>query len=395
MPDSTKILIRLVRQALEAGYAERDGGVMPEPIELSSEELCLLGKVYSLAEGHDILPIVAHGLEYTQLPEASTEAKAAFDKHKYISVFRSNLLISEQEQLRQVFNAANIEFVLLKGAVMRTLYPEPWLRTSSDIDVLVKSHCHEEAVKILEGQLGYTLICRTSHDVSFFAPSGVHIELHFTLIEKLRVPESLEMLNRVWEYTVPSTEVSFERLLTDSMYYYYHIAHMAKHFVNGGCGIRSFIDLWLLNRSCSEVSEKRWELLTEGKLSDFAKGAGELAAVWFDGEEHTPLTEKMERYIFEGGVYGTIDNMVKIQTARVGRFKYLISRVFLPTQTLRNRYPKMGKYKILIPIMHIRRWCGLLNPKRRKRVKVELHKVGQAMTGYSADTQSLLNELNI
>ena len=63
----------------------------------------------------------------------------------------------------------------------------------------------------------------------------------------------------------------FRYEMTDEFFYFYHIAHMAKHFENGGCGIRPFVDLVVLDRMDSENFSKRDELLKSGGLLQFAR----------------------------------------------------------------------------------------------------------------------------
>ena len=57
---------------------------------------------------------------------------------------------------------------------------------------------------------------------------------------------------------------------------------MAKHFVStGGCGIRPFLDIWVLNHKIDFNREKREKLLSDGGLDVFAKQAELLSEVWF------------------------------------------------------------------------------------------------------------------
>ena len=47
---------------------------------------------------------------------------------------------------------------------------------------------------------------------------------------------------------------------------------MAKHFENGGCGVRPFIDLWILNHRRPFDRAKRESLLRDGDCSSSPKG---------------------------------------------------------------------------------------------------------------------------
>ena len=162
-------------------------------------------------------------------------------------------------------------------------------------------------------------------------------------------------------------------MLTDEMFYFYHIAHMAKHFENGGCGIRPFLDLWILEHGVEHDDTKRNVLLEQGGLLTFANAGRQLSAVWFDGAKHNEVTEQMQSYILFGGVYGTLDNRVAVhQNKQGGKIRYIMSRIFMPYDSLKFSYPILNKHKWLTPIMEIRRWLRLL---RKDRMKQSLHEL--------------------
>ena len=56
------------------------------------------------------------------------------------------------------------------------------------------------------------------------------------------------ILDMVWVCSSPFKESPYCFQMSNDMFVFYHIAHMAKHFIAGGCGIRSFIDLYLLKK---------------------------------------------------------------------------------------------------------------------------------------------------
>ena len=72
---------------------------------------------------------------------------------KYSAGFVANLEY-ELEHIKSVFEKNKIEYILLKGSVLRNYYPEPWMRTSCDIDILVHDEQLDKAVKVLT-QTGY------------------------------------------------------------------------------------------------------------------------------------------------------------------------------------------------------------------------------------------------
>lgn len=370
MKKENSIFISLVREAM---MGRADGA---EPRCFESEDLQYIPQVMKLAEKHDVLPIVAEALERYDCPDGAEQIFAQAAKHKFLAVYRMTLQNAEKEAVRSALEEAGIPFILLKGALLRDLYPEAWMRTSSDVDLLVEPHRHEEAKEYLEKNLGYTYFANTPHDVSFYSQSGVHIELHFKLIEKRRALDTANVLDKAWEYSVPKSDGCYERVFKDEMFYYYHIAHMAKHFLNGGCGVRFLLDLYILNNLKSADKEKRSQLLANGGLIDFARTVSALAEYWFGEGDADEITLETEDFILTGGLYGTRDTHIINQVGVKGsKFRYFMSRIFIPYEEFKRTFPKMGKYKILIPIMHIRRILRLLNPDKRKRVSEEVKKV--------------------
>ena len=161
--------------------------------------------------------------------------------------------------------------------------------------------------------------------------------------------------------------------MSDEMYYFYHVAHMAKHFENGGCGVRPFLDLWILNHRMEFDGEKRDALLQKGGLLKFAKSSERMSEVWFSGAESDDLSDRFAAYIFHSGAYGTIEQRVQMGRAkRGGKFKYLLCRIFVPYSYLKKLYPILEKHKWLMPFYQIRRWFSVLFRGRVKHVTKEL-----------------------
>jgi hypothetical protein len=179
-------------------------------------------------------------------------------------------------------------------------------------------------------------------------------------VEDGLIKESSAVLRKVWD-TAIARDNGFLHEMPDELFYFYHIAHMAKHLENGGCGIRPFIDLWILDQMEELDHTKRDELLKQGKLLEFADVARRLSRIWFGDEVHDFATEQLEDYILGGGVYGNSKNRITIQQQKKGgRIKYAISKIFLPYKILKFHYPILERYRWLMPIMQVRRWGKLI-----------------------------------
>ena len=335
---------------------------------LNDDELKAL---YALSKKHDVGHIVGDALIKSRLIN-NEEVKSAFEKQILTAVYRYEGINAEIEEIKCILEECSVPFILLKGAVIRFLYPEPWQRTSSDVDVLVKQEDVKRCRKAFE-ERGYKYYCETGHDISYFSPTGIHIELHFTLIEtRVSSGENADkLLKKVWSYAVKKAD-KYEHTQRDEFFYFYYLAHMAKHFCNGGCGLRSFIDLWLLNNQVDFDSEKRREILKSGNLDKFDDNVRLLSRIWFEGEKHNKTTETMERYLLSGGVYGSEKNRIDFGKTKKGSFRYIISRIWDPYDVLCAKFPSLQGKKILLPFYEVCRWLRLLKPGKLKKCAGEV-----------------------
>lgn len=70
-------------------------------------------------------------------------------------MYRYKTINCELEQIGKTLEKANIPFILLKGSVIRKYYPESWMRTSCDIDILVNELDLNSAIRLLCDSLRY------------------------------------------------------------------------------------------------------------------------------------------------------------------------------------------------------------------------------------------------
>ena len=317
-----------------------------------------LEALYALSKKHDLAHVVGAALDKHGLLTDGALAKK-FGKHQMLAVYRYENQNYELSQIRRVFCEAEIDYIPLKGAVIRDLYPEPWMRTGCDIDVLVKDSDIDRAVELLISRLGYRRDTKENyHDVSLYSESGVHLELHFTLEDN--IPELDVTLRRAWEHAEQISEDLCEYKLSNEFFIYHIISHAAYHFIHGGCGVRPLADLWILIKDGDYDENKLFELLNESGIFDFGSSMIELSRVWFGKEKHSEMTERMESYILWGGLYGTQEARIAVKRDnRGGRLGYLMSRIFVPYDHLRARYPSL-KSRALVPVYQVRRWLDLL-----------------------------------
>lgn len=382
---------------------------------LSDDELKAL---YKLSKSHDLAHLVGNALIKNNLLDEEnpngdenhdgdktqgaenhsgvirSEIKQKFEKQILTAIYRYENINSELETLKTAFEEEKIPFIPLKGSVIRQYYPEPWLRTSCDIDILVHEEDIERAIAVLTDKNGYTLEKKAYHDYSLFSPAGVHLELHFNLKETRDKIDKL--LVKAWDYAYRRDENYYEYLFTNEFFIYHQLAHASYHFVGGGCGIRPFIDVFLLEKHLKYDPNKLDELLTEGGIKIFSDDFYHLSKVWFAGEKHSEITEKMEIFLLSGGVYGNAENKTASEQSRnKGKAGNIFKRIWMPYDHLIILYPDLKGKRILQPFYEIKRWCKLFKKDIFKKSMREL-KTNTSMSQEKVDeTKAMLKDLGL
>lgn len=330
----------------------------------------VLSRLYKLSKIHDLAHIISNALYKNNLLENGSKAYVAFMKEQQLAVLRYEQINYELNSVCDILEREKIPFIPLKGSILRVYYKEPWHRTSCDIDVLVKETDIDLACEIFAKKYGYEQTYKTEHDVSFTTTGGVHLELHYNLIEGYKTEP---VLKTVWDNVKLVSGKSYHYVLTDEMFYFYHVAHMAKHFEEGGCGIRTFLDLYIMEENMPVDKDKLDKLLVGGGIKDFYNASKRLAYAWFGNGEFDDLCTNMEEYILHSGVYGNVTNRVAVAQGRKGgKIRYVLSRIFLPYSKLKNLYPVLEKHKILTPFCEIHRWFTIIFGGRAKRAVNEI-----------------------
>lgn len=322
----------------------------------------------------------------------SPEQKNKFSKSFDLGLYKSVLFDGDAEIIKNVFNSEKIDFIPLKGAVIKGFYPERWMRSSVDMDILVKKEDIKRALKALE-TAGYSVLKEKGHHAILKSPSGWILELHHGLTDADTPGKAI--LDSAWEFAMPVSENEYR--FTEAFFYFYHVFHMAHHIGNGGCGIRPFLDLWLINRQFGNIEK---ELVLESGLSEFAEKAEIISEKWFsekpyDQSEPSSCLDVFEKFIIEGGSQGTDENAILInRNLRKNRLMYFSHRIFLPAEELKKNYPGAKAHPALIPAYQVRRWIAGLR-RDRKRFRKELKYANGLSPEKIKEIGEMIDSLNI
>lgn len=348
----------------------------------------LLNEAFVFARRHDLAQIVAYSIRKLNI-KLNEKANDILDNELYDAAIRVERSGYFQNKIIDVLNKNCVDYILLKGSVIRKLYPEDYLRSSIDVDVLVRKEDDKRAYVALKKSLHLKETDRTRHDVTLSDNNLGKAEIHHTICDDCFSKNANEKLSAVWDYCVACGnryEMSKEAII------FYHVAHAFKHAVEGGCGIKPFVDLKLLLNS--GYDEQKLDMLFDGsgfeKFFDMSK---KLADYWFFGAQADDRVENFSDYVLSAGVYGTLKNKVAIKAA-MGEAS-IKGRIFWSYDMLKDKYPSLEGKKILTPFYQLKRWFGLTSSKKREKSKNELRRIKSVGKKDIEKAERLLEDLGI
>lgn len=380
MQNSAELLFALIASSISG-----------EPVKISDGVDYDFSWILSAAKFHDILQIVAHAIIKNNLSDYFPGGEAALKKEIFTASYRDSKNRHTFEYASEIFNDAGIEFVPLKGAIMKNMYPESWLRSSCDIDILVRKGDFKKSVSALnnadfktKGKLNY-------HDISLIY-DDTNVELHFSIKENIK---GLDIwLEKVWDNVVKADGTML--LETNDYFTFHHIAHMMHHFVTGGCGIRPFIDLWILKRNDFYDEDAVAELCRNSGLYEFYSAVCETVGVWFEGKASSRRTDDIREYIFYGGVYGNYPNNEAVNTVNSGgKVRNIIRSAFPRYENMCVFYPVLKNVPIFLPFCYLHRVYIKLIGRDSRRIRKKLKYIKEQDDEFIKSIKRLFNELNL
>ena len=323
--------------------------------------------VYRLAKKHDLAHILSNFI-YRNKIEIPSQIQAKLQKEDVICVYRYEQMKYAFEEICEVLSDADVEYIPLKGAVLRPYYPLETMRTSCDIDILIREEDLDKAVECLR-QKEYRFESKNFHDVSLYSPNNVHLELHFNIQENM---DNLDLvLKDAWEYALETDKNKYE---FKKEFFAFHIfAHMAYHFISGGCGIRSLMDIWVMERKMGVTYSCAEDLLKKAGIYQFAVQMSKLVQQCFLDNQTDDFSDTVLKYIFDGGMYGSQENHIAVKKSKdKNTVGYVIKRLFLPYKSMTILFPILNKAPILLPFCWVIRWVKTLFSKNARKTISEI-----------------------
>ena len=297
----------------------------PNDFSLSEEEIEGFTK---FAHRHSL-----SALTYKALSFIGVESKQ-LEQRYYASLKKSVLFEQERKELYEYLNENQIDFLPLKGIILKDYYPDPYTREFADNDILfdddkdrlVKKFFTERYYKV--EQFG-----KSNHDVYMKKPC-LNFEMHRLLFGET---VDSEVIIKYFENFIKTSPIKegYEHYLKPEDFYE--------------------LDFDYINQELAKLN-----------LLNFSNLISKLSGIALSGKELGDDDLETLYFMSLSGTYGTLENNVNRGVAKKGRFRYIMSRIFPPMSTYKALYPWAYKTKVLIPVAWFVRFFRIIftNPKR-------------------------------
>ncbi len=344
------------------------GGIQGGSITLPSD--FNLETAISFAQRHQICSIMLYGLLAAGFKSDEPQMKQLF------SCALTETVIHEHQQVvsKTVFSAfeeAGIDYMPLKGSLLKELYPKPELRVMSDTDILIKTEQYDKVSAVLQS-LGFTLAYESNHEIVWKRASDT-IELHKFLMPSYNT-YYYEYFSDAWS---KAAEVSpYRYRLKQNDEFIFTFTHFAKHYRDGGIGIKHFIDLWLLLSKNDLDIDYIVAELKKIRLDVFFFNVQKALETFFENSAQSSETsELIINNLIDSGVYGKKENRKNAYAIRsagghkvgsiIGRLSVIRKMLFPPRKSLCKRYSVLEKAPILLPFCWLLRIVQVIFHPRR------------------------------
>ncbi|MDD6800558.1 MAG: nucleotidyltransferase family protein [Firmicutes bacterium] len=342
-----KGVISLVKSAFTGEKAE-----LPDDFDFA--------RAYALAKSHRVIPLLYYGIVNSGI---KLEAEL---NNKYFAATCQSIAVGEKQKfelsnLSMEFEKNGIDFMPLKGSVIRSLYPKQEMRSMGDADILIRAEQYDKIVPMLKNN-GFTFVKESSNELCW-EKLPFYIELHRYLVSPSH-KDYFKVFGNGWQLAKPSEGFKHRFEMSDEDFFVFLFAHFTKHYRSSGIGIKHMTDIWVYLKAKPELDIKYIEReLDKLKMLTFYKNVLRTVNAWFENAEFDDITYLITVKIFSSGAFGTRESYAKSNAlkdlkngeAKNIRSKKIFNAVFLPYKNMCILFPFLKKAPVLLPFMWIYR----------------------------------------
>lgn len=256
------------------------------------------------------------------------------------------------------FDRAGVDYMPLKGCNLKGMYPFPELRTMGDADILIRVEQYDR-IRPLLPELGFSDVTESDHEL-IWQQGGLLLELHKRLIPSYN-RDYHRYFGNGWQLATIRNGTRYAMKQEDELIYLF--THFAKHYRDGGIGLRHLADLWVFRRACPrlDMDYVRREL-KKLRLLEFYENVAKTVAAWFGEGEWDEVSRTVIGHVCGSGAYGTkagrnlyavakeTGGEKSIAQARLAR---LCNLVFQPLAQMEKKHPVLRKAPVLLPVFWV------------------------------------------
>lgn len=376
MREEAKLLINLISKVMKSETTLCGNDDRNDVFVQIDQKSDVWNALCVLADRHNLNSILVESMNNEHV-HLSKKVSNMLMRKVALSIMQDAAQTEEAEELMNTFENEKIPVIMLKGWVMKKLYPKSYLRSMADIDIYMDNENQYRVHDIMLSR-GYKCVS-FSHkkDNVYQKPRFLTIEMHKNLFQY--EDDWNDFFKEIWNRVEKISNYNYIYQMDKELYYVYMIAHTAKHLIDdGGIGIRAFLDIWVYRKHYENelnYGKIRSDLRRLG-LERFENCAVNLSKIWFEQESNAdPMYEQMGDYIFQCGAYGNKEFFVINNSAmgeNTSRFNYLFRRAFPSKKEMAVRFPIIKDKPYLVVYFWIYRlykhgWG------RQKEVKAEIN----------------------
>ena len=284
----------------------------------------------------------------------------------------------EIENLLKCFDKEQIYNLPMKGYFLKNDYPNPFDRSIADYDILFDIN-DIDSIKNIFKQNGYKFKKNDDQQYHFVKAPFMYIEMHRSLLKKDN--KNYSLLENQIEKAKVRDGYSYSKEMTLEDYYIYMLLHSAKHFSQGGIGIRMIADEYVFYKKYSDQLNQKYlsEQFEKLGITLFEKKLRDISLKWFSKGSEVKNFDDVEEYILLSMTLGRVDvavmsemerRRVNTETGRKkSRFVNFISSLFPNKTYMANKYSFVEKMPILLPYSWACMWCRRIFIDRNINIK--------------------------
>ncbi len=362
---SKPLIMEYLSELIKSEFENRKPSPIPEGITIEQLE--------DVAKRGQIMYLVLGALLKLDLPEGVI---MRFRPYMFNSTMKTLAQVCTIKELHKQLEAAGIKHQVLKGAILKDIYPAPEMREMSDIDIMIYEESLDKAEEIFK-EMGLTSRVAVKHHVILKKPPFIVLEAHWTLYDQNVDSGQFQYYKNFRAQLVEGTAYTYDFSKED--FYVYMVSHMAKHFFETGCGVRNVLDVYVYQKAYGSVLNHDYidaELKKLGLL-DFEKHMKKLSEIWLDGQETDEFYNDLFAYMLDCGIYGKGENGVWGQLAKsscnaqADKSGVMRTYFFPPLSYMKEYYPWVKKMPWLLPVgWLVRAVHGLTHKQSKERLRM-------------------------